>query len=662
MSRLPTRTHKNRTSQLGLTFVLILVALLGIGGLLLFAGLSATTIQRATERSDAEHKTLEHAKQALLGYLLRATDGGRGYRLGNFLTPDVMNSAHTSIQYDGKTDEKWCLSATSSGFPAISILTDTKAPNQRCLGKVPWQNLGLDLSTTETNDPFGQVPWMAISANLNTWDTCLARLNSDLANWTVDSSAACPASGNTVPYPWLTVVDQNSNVLSNRVALVLIMPGTPIQTGSRTQLRTPANPGGPRDYLDTVSLPLGCVSSCVGVFDNAGLMNTFVQIPRGIRIPATAEDTSKIGQPIPFNDELIYLTVDDIIKVLEERVTSEMATAVRKFKADTGSYPWAADFISPNNADAFLSKPTKLVGLLPFFVGEAGGTPPGGYPTFPTRLDWTVAGLPNPSLRDCQQVQSGPARWINTLQGITSAVGAAGSLDATTTKCTWKGRGGLSCDGTIPPTTLSRQYAAYKNKPDCNNDKNGVNTNFSLDRSISVAISSTCRAPTVQFTPASATDVARWDWACDKQIAASTFNIEVKDVFSTSPGATGAHLFAGGTLNVAARNMRYQPPMPYWFYENDWYKTAFYALPRAAASGASADCGAAGTLTLGTRTINTPIVQLAGRNLTGNTRPSSLLTDYLESANATGVTDCKFEDSGKKITNTYNDQIRIVTP
>lgn len=661
MSRPPTKTNKNRASQQGLTFVLILVALLGIGGLLLFAGMSTTAIQRATQQSDLRQDALNTTQQALLGHLLRATDGSTGNRLGVFPTPDIVNATGSAIQYDGLMDTSRCLAATSGGLPAVPI-SNVRVPNVRCLGKLPWRDLGLDLNAVEDNDPLGQIPWMAISANLTRWDQCLAKLNSDLANWPLDTGSSCPAPADTVPYPWLTVVDQNGSVVSNRVALVLIMPGAPIQTGSRTQSRTPANPGGPRDYLDAISLPVGCVSSCAGVFDNAGLTNVFVQIPRNAKIPATAEDTAKIGQSLPFNDELVFLTVDDVVKLLEERVTTEMANAVRKFRNDTASYPWAAPFSTPNDTNVFTSSPQRMVGLFPFFVDAVKPTPTGGFPKFSTDLEWAITGLSKPTKRDCKLVQKSPEQWINTLQNITKTVGETGTLAAAATTCTWKGMDELACDGVTQPAVLTQVFKVYDDKTDCDGNKTGTNAPFGITRTIAVSIDANCDKVTNVFSPATNIDVQRRTWSCPIVQKGGTFNVTVQDVFATTPSVAGTHTFSAIGEKAVVSNMRYQPLMPYWFYENDWYKTAFYALPRAAAPGVGTDCGVATALTLGSRTISTPIVQLAGRNLTGNARPSGLLTDYLESANATGVTDCKFEDSGRSLTSSYNDQTRVVMP
>ncbi|MEQ1518754.1 MAG: hypothetical protein ABL931_19920, partial [Usitatibacteraceae bacterium] len=390
--------------------------MLAIGGTILLVGLGAglSNADRGASVQIGANDALAQAKLALTGYAMRETSGGAGYRLGNFPAPDSLANG----QYDGNSDGSKCLSNSGSGLPPVT----GNNQNKRCLGKMPWRELALDYGRVEANDPLGGVPWLAISANLNVWDACLARLNSEVLN-AVYSGFACPAAAGTLPYPWLTGRNENGTVLSNRVAAVLILPGAPIATETRTQTRATAIPtqvsdGQASDYLDSIRLPLGCSASCSATYDNAGLNNEFIAVPLGTRYPANSEDVAKRNQFVAFNDVLLYITIDELIPLLERRVLSEMAAALRDVsgpapKKNIG-LPWAAPFVSPVGYANFNSQPLKLVGLFPFFVNTESATPLGGYPPYKSALVWTVTGFTNPS-KSCQQIQSTPsARWINT--------------------------------------------------------------------------------------------------------------------------------------------------------------------------------------------------------------------------------------------------------
>ena len=660
--------RRNQPAE-GFILLLIVLTLMAISGVIVLnkLGQAKNSSQRQTEQAQASNDVLVAAKAALLGYVAQNIDGGSGYRLGNLPPPDILNGAGTSIQYDGKSDTTKCLSSGINGLPGVSAGTTSRANTLRCLGKFPWRTFSLDVGNPDTNDPQGQVPWMAISSNLNYWDNCLATLNSDTVNWTVSAGTSCPATANTLPYAWMRVVDQYGNTLSNRVAAVLIMPGPPIVTGGRVQDRSLTStrfPGYPVDFLDKISVPLGCVASCTATFDNADLTNNFIQIPPGTHYPASAENAALAGQPLAFNDVLIYITIDELMIYIEGRVTSEMAIAVRNAKTKTTTYPWAATFVTPSSTAAFTSTPGKLVGLFPFFPDKiTGPTPPGGYPAFPTSLDWTLGGLSNPSPRTCAQVQNGPSRWIDTRKNIDKSVAQSGSLAQATTSCTWKGPNEVSCDGTITQPGLIDSYDSFTSLANCNSNSGGSGTNYTRNRVITIAIGATCNAaPTVTYSGATASQFERWKWICSSVNSGTTFTVNVTDTFITTPSATGTFTFNGSGQSVTVSNMSYQPLMPYWFYANEWYKLAFYAVPRSIAPGSSSDCGSATALTVGANAVNYPLVQIAGKNLTLNTRPSGLRSDYFEGANVASNTNCIFEDTNKTITSTYNDQARVVVP
>ena len=653
------KTHQNGQNKFvkddGFVLLLIVLTILAIAGAIVLAGVAGNSLSR--ERFDAEaaakSDVLQQAKLSLLGYAASVTNGATGYRLGNLPTPDVLNATATGILYDGFSDSNKCLGKTGGGLPGV-VGGNT---NKRCLGKFPIKDLPLALGITDAHDPAGKVPWLAISANLDFSDSCLNIVNSEVLNfaYTAFSCPTLPTLSTSLPYPWLTVYDKNGVALSSRVAAVLIMPGEALTTETRSQARSPSAPGLPTDYLDPIALPLGCTSSCVKTFDNAGLANEFISIAAGTLYPADAEDTAKRGQPIKFNDVVVYITIDELIAFLEKRVLKEMASAVNELsgplpKKNIG-FPWAAPYATaPDSYAKFASAPGKVTGLFPFFVAVTTPAPPLGFPSYQTDLNWTIAGLSNPS-KTCVQVENSPSnRWINTRQGITAAVAASGTSPLATTSCTWKGPGALSCDGTITSSpTLTFQHFSSLSRCNAGTPVSASPPTYTRNRTITITMDATCSgALTNAYVAASATQPQSWSWNCTS--VQNTFTVDISEDFTTTTlPATGSASFNGTGSSATVTNMRYQPVMPYWFYQNEWYKTAFYALsPALRPAPIAHNCGAATTLTVGGSSLDNGLVILAGSRLPNlplvpaQPRPSANIADYMEPTAPTDFANCIF--------------------
>lgn len=300
--------------------------------------LTYTLYALSPERAKAEQDkkvifTLAQAKDAVMSYSVSRT--GAGDRPGNMPRPDYFASTETPPDYDG-TSETGCIDfAKSTGLPLKS-----SGANMRCLGRLPWKTIGLDLQDTTQNDPLGKMPWYAVSANL-TDPTCLDVINPTLLN---ASYTGYVCAGTTLPHPWLTVRDSMGNVISNRVAVVLMMPNTVIGVQSRPQSAL----NGASAYLDTISVPATCVVPCVpGNYNNADFDNDFILTD--------------------MNDELLYITIDELMYALEKRVLQQTKDALKQFYDANNFYPFAADlgfYTSPNPNQNQCAK-GNLRGLLP---------------------------------------------------------------------------------------------------------------------------------------------------------------------------------------------------------------------------------------------------------------------------------------------------------
>jgi hypothetical protein len=658
---------KFRNLQSGVILLLVLLSLLAIGGTIFLVGMGDSILKRRADPQIAEEAansvvSLGATKGLLINYII--TPPVPTHYPGILPTPDSLSDG----TYSGNEDN-YCLGAGTNGLPAQS---SSNSVLKRCVGRVPWRALKMAFGDVPTHDPSGVMPWLAVSANLVVYDNCLKVLNSDIATLSSPVTPACPAVSTpypqptTLPHKWLTVRDAQGNVLSDKVAAVLILPGKTIVTETRTQARTVASPGHPKDYLDDIKLPLGC-TSCTS-YDNAALTNEFIQMPPGMYYPDDSADTSKRGQKVPFNDTLIYITADEYVYYVERRVLAQMASAIKDSFTKTGSYPWAATFVSPSSYAAFSSAPSKLVGLMPFFPQSPTNTPtpnPSKIPNYSTSVDWSSAAFESVS-KNCVRVRTGPDRWADLNENIRME-GQSMSGTATGT-ARWRGTGTTEFWGTTT-TTFNKTYALFGggNADDCNAGSPLPGTNFSgiysVTRTITFTIDSDCASPAVTYAAANGTSTQRYNWTCPSLTPPATlFGMTVTDnIASPTPRTNTQVLVPSGSVSL--NNMRYQPVMPDWFYDHLWYQTAFYALARTSipSGGTSTDCVSATGIAVGNLSTNIAITMLAGKRLTG-TRPSATLGDYLESPNVAGLANCSLTTSASPGNPTLNDNIQMVTP
>lgn len=663
------RQIRHQTSR-GFVVLLIVLSLLVVAGVSVLVVVSSrsTAEARSAEIAKQSSDRLNQAKEALMAYVIQKIDGGQGTRLGNLPTPDIVNGTGTAILYNGTSDTR-CLSAASvGGLPAASPTITMFRADQRCLGKFPWKDVPLQVGVVDPHDPAGQVPWLAISPNLSYWDGCLLRANSDLAVWTFSPAAtACPAAANAIPYPWLTVVDAMGNPIPVKVAAVLIAAGDPIQTTGRNQNRTAASPGVPGDYLDAIALPLGCTTSCIATFDNANLSNTFVQILPGTRYPANAEDASLAGARVTtFNDHLIYITVEEVIERLQRRVLAEMNASLENFKSlpagSTGlGLPWAAPYAIATDNGVFNAVSGTSVGMFPFFAPPLTPPPPGFAPPsgHQTTYQWNITALQ--TVRDCKQVSAAPIRWANVAQGSASEASLLAGVGSGAAR--WGGTRaiGIMASGSISTPPFAKTFSLWNAQLDCVNAAAPIATDtFTVTRSI-IAFDFLCLVnPTINYALAAPGSVQTYSWSCPTNSNA-TAGVTVSDTLSSPlPAAATYSLPTNGTVSV--NQLRYQPIMPAWFFYNEWYKTAFYAVGPSVAPENLAGCGTATSLTVGVRSGVRAVVMQGGASLTGASRPSSPPADYLEGKNATSTTDCIFEDTNNPRSSVYNDQLMVVSP
>lgn len=278
--------------------------------------------QIKAERIKANAITLANAKEALVGNSV-AVNGTQ--RPGLMIKPDSFATGELPLpgNYDGSADSGCLDVSKANGFPLIG----SGNINMRCLGRLPWKDLGLSVHGVSQEDASGLMPWYAVSANLVD-PTCLGVLNPHTLNLT-NNPVTLNCTGTALPYPWLTVRDGRGNVVSNRVAAVIIVPNE----AHNGQMRTLLPLGMANQYLDALVIPVGCAAPCVpGTYSNADMDNDYIFSEEGNPIAATSQ----------FNDQLAYITIDELMATIDRRVAGEVRSQLQAYYAANGYFPDAA--------------------------------------------------------------------------------------------------------------------------------------------------------------------------------------------------------------------------------------------------------------------------------------------------------------------------------
>ncbi|BBP05571.1 hypothetical protein TPL01_02700 [Sulfuriferula plumbiphila] len=270
--------------QRGALLILLVIAL-GILAVTAFVGmLSSSDIQNQQNKTTAA--ALAEAKAAMIGFALanQDTPGGLPY-------PDRAKDGN----YDGHGD---CVTYNFS--------------NSQLLGKFPTlvedgcTNPGIPAFETDPRDATGERVWYAVSQNL------VKRAGGNFLTINTHTLA-------TSQY-WLTVRDQNGNVLSNQAAFIIMAPDVALAT----QNRAGATPTA-QNFLDNYTVN--------------GITYKNWDIDFGfISAPPINNSTNQ------FNDRLLYVTASELANRLVDRVAGEIRRRLpHPFPTtstfDTSSYP-----------------------------------------------------------------------------------------------------------------------------------------------------------------------------------------------------------------------------------------------------------------------------------------------------------------------------------
>ena len=162
-ARRHTIVHLSIGRQRGVILLLIVLSMLAILGVMFLGTLGQSASQRAQAQQVSGAQALVAAKQALIGYAVSRVLPTTNGRLGRLPQPDTLG---TNGKYDGTSDKTSCLDGNAvNGMPALFLAPATQVANLRCVGRLPWSDLGLSIDGASDRDVLGLVPWYAVSPN-----------------------------------------------------------------------------------------------------------------------------------------------------------------------------------------------------------------------------------------------------------------------------------------------------------------------------------------------------------------------------------------------------------------------------------------------------------------------------------------------------------------
>lgn len=325
--------HKQRGAAF---IVMVVILVIGITTFYVNA-LSATAIQNGKDKITA--LSLAQARDALIGYSVSVKLDSGSDRPGHLPCPDIDN--------DGSSD-------TPCG--------DASGSNQSLrLGRLPWRTLNLP----DLRDGSGERLWYAVSNNFKktTATPCTVAGQTTCLNSDTAGSITLRNKDGLVLFDSGTANGLAAVIISPSAALIRIdnisqsrscTIGTDCDSTEKCTSPTPTTSPkcNPQNYLDLASL---------GGEDNANFIdasssNGFIQGP--------IKDSN---ENYLVNDQVMAITVDDIMQSVQKRVAAEVRQCLNEYAANSinkGRYPWPAR-LKPTNPPSYGDKTDYLFGRLP---------------------------------------------------------------------------------------------------------------------------------------------------------------------------------------------------------------------------------------------------------------------------------------------------------
>ena len=325
--------HKSCSKQKGATLILAVFIIALASTIYMLRAFDP--LKLSLEQDRRTYIELNEAKQALIALAVSHKN-----HPGQLPYPDrreVMNP-----NYDGKSD---CPpSNTAFVAPASYSLFLGQLPisGQDLPCENPLNGLGEDF-----HDAQGNRLWYAVSRNLvHRYEFLQADPSSN--------PVINPSIISNPDYPWLVVKDRNGAIISDRVAVVIMAPGNVLNGQNRAGVAPTAN-----QFLD--AFQIGATTLSNADYDSADEDFIIGQDSKSM----TDADNS-VTKPYYFNDKLVYITIDELLKALTLRPRGEAARLLNEYRAKNGQFPYAANLgasLNNHNSSGVLTN-----GMLPIDV------------------------------------------------------------------------------------------------------------------------------------------------------------------------------------------------------------------------------------------------------------------------------------------------------
>jgi len=316
------RSHALKSHQKGAVLILMIFILGLAAAAFILKSLNTSNLQ--AEQNDKTFQALKDAKTALISWSTAHPSWP-----GIMPFPDRKETSNPN--YDGKSD------CVTNGLNVSHLLGKLPLSGDApCIS--PQQGLSVELMDSDS-----ERLWFAVSINL-------------IRTKGTDSKPVInPGIANAPEHPWLKVLDRNGNLISDRVAVVIIAPGAPLPGQNRS-----SSAPNPSEYLD--SLRIGD-----NTYSNADYDEEDEDFIMGEDSRYLSSVDTSLAKPYYFNDKLTYITIDELMDAVEKRALQEARQQLKNYYVSSNAsaasrfYPYAATLGETGN----VCKEGELGGFLP---------------------------------------------------------------------------------------------------------------------------------------------------------------------------------------------------------------------------------------------------------------------------------------------------------
>jgi hypothetical protein len=534
------------------------------------------------ERDRKTYQTLNEAKEALIAWSV-----AHQFAPGQMPWPD----RHLDVGiYDGSSD------CVTTPFQYSYLLGElpSQPDTSPCLDPITGLNVYAGLSTypglsQEFRDAQGNRLWYAVSRNL-------VRNYETSTNPIINSGVA-----NAPTYQWLQLLDRNGNLISNRVAVVILAAGDALDGQSRVGAADASQ------FLD--SFQIGAA-----MFSNRGYATEDEDFVAGEDSRNVSSSDATYVQPYQFNDKLVYITIDELVAALEKRVGEEVRSSLKTYQDTNGYYPYAAHL---GTSLSYVGDGNLQSGFLPIFQN----------------CSYSAISATNRTLNCTQPIFDVATSGITTVRFYLPS----GTFTSSTGSCTRQSANTRCyCTGTGSCSRASLTFSC--NSTSCSALGTGATGDIRI------------RDGKLTFTTGGCvinTPIAQDGLGCPIS------NTGTSRVTCNSVNGTATSYSNG---DVAIDNF-----LPAWFKANRWQEYVFYQMTRPASATITVGnkVTEAMVATVGWSIINAPFAQSKGA---AQVNPScNSINDYLDSTeNADGNT--VYDATSTLRSANYNDQNFVVAP